>query len=430
MVRNLVLTNGRIIDPSSGTDMEGSVVVREGVIAEVVAGSPRSVPEDAEVLDVEGAWITPGFIDLRTHLREPGEEWKETVLTGSKAALAGGYTTICASPDTFPVNDEASVTNLIRQRGEAARGARVYPVAAATTGQKGKNLADLGDMKAAGAVAVSNGEVPISSARMMRRVMEYCLTFDLPLFTSSFDVSLSEGGLMNEGLLSTIMGLASIPTEAETIAVARDIELAALTGARVHLSRLSTAGSVRLLRAAQKRGLNITGEVTPHHLTLTEEANSTYDTNTKVIPPFRSEEDRQALIAGLADGTLTCIATDHAPQNIADKDLEFAYAQPGVVGLETAFPLLMNLVRQETLTPMQIISALTLGPARVLGMEIGTLRPGVAADIGVNSPTTEWQAKSSGLHSMSANTPFLETPLLGRTLLTIVDGEVRYRLGK
>jgi len=429
MEQDLIVTNGRIIDPASGKDEMGSLRVHDGHIAEVVWGGDALSGEGARVIDAQGGWITPGFIDLRTHLREPGEEWKETVESGAHAALAGGYTSICASPDTIPVNDEASVTNLIRQRGEAANAARVYPVAAATTGQRGENLADLGDMKAAGAVAVSNGERPISSARMMRRVMEYSRTFDLPLMTSSFDLSLSEGGLMNEGLLSTIMGLAPIPSEAETIAVARDIELAALTGARVHLSRLSTAGSVRLLRAAQKRGLNITGDATPHHLTLTEEANKTYDTNTKVFPPLRTEQDRQALIEGLRDGTLSCVATDHLPQNIADKELEFVYAQAGILGLETAFPLMMNLVREGVLSAQQVISALSTGPANVLGHGLGgSLEPGAVADITISQPDAPWTPTQETLRSMSFNTPFLGTELRGRVTWAIVGGSVRYAL--
>ena len=425
MERTLI-TNGLVLDPESGREHAGGLLMEGGVIREIFESAETPAESEFQIIDAKGHWITPGFIDLKTNLREPGEEWKETVETGAKAALAGGFTTICASPDTVPVNDEASVTNLIRERGESAGAARVLPLAAATTGQRGENLADLGDMKSAGAIGVSNGNHAIASARMMRRVMEYCKTFDLPLLLRSFEPTLSRGGLMNESLLSTIMGLASIPAEAETIAVARDIELAALTGARVHLGQLSTAGSVRLLRTARARGLAVTGDVTPHHLTLTERANETYDTNTKVFPPFRSEEDRSELIAGLSDGTLSAIATNHEPQNIADKELEFVYAQPGMIGLETAFSLLMKLVRDGHVQPAQAIRSLTLGPAEVLGLDEGRLRAGSRADVVILAPDEEWEVTRDSLRSRSYNTPFMGKKLMGRVTHTFVAGELLF----
>ena len=426
MSQRILIENGLVIDPVEGTETQAHVVVEDGKISAVrpVAEGLPETTDGFHRIDATGCWVTSGFLDLRTHLREPGEEWKETVESGVKAAVAGGFTGICAMPDTTPVNDEAAVTNYIRQQGELAALARVYPVGAATQGQAGETLADIGDMKAVGAVAVSNGNHPIESAQMMRRVMEYASTYKLPVLTCSYEASMSDGGLMHEGLLSTRLGLAPIPSAAETIAVSRDIALAELTGARVHIGRLSTAGAVEMVKKAREGGVAITAEVTPHHLILTEEALLTYDTNTKVIPPLRSETDRMALIQGLKDGVITCIATDHSPQNIADKELEFVFAEAGMVGLETTISLLVPLIADESLDRMTVIRALTTGPAAALGMVCDGIRPGVAADIAVINPDKKWMVTEDSLESKSFNTPFLGQEMAGKTVATLVEGRL------
>jgi dihydroorotase len=424
MSHRILITGGRVLDPASGRDEIATVTIEDGIITAIESPTSERDAPDADVhIDASGQWVTPGFIDLRSHLREPGEEWKETVASAARAAVAGGYTAICAMPDTIPVNDEATVTIHVRQQGERTGLARILPVGATTQGLKGETLADMGDMKAAGAVAVSDGDHPVASARMMRRVMEYASTYKLPVMTCSYDASLAEGGVMHEGLLSTRLGLAPIPAAAETIAVARDLELATLTGARVHLGRLSCADSLPLLRAAQKRGAAVTAEVTPHHLTMTETASADYDTNTRVVPPLRSERDRAALVAAVEEGLITCISTDHAPQNIADKELEFVYAAPGMVGLETAFSNVLSLIHAEELSVMAGIRALTLGPAEVLGLDLGRLAVGAVADIAVLDPNATWTVQEETLASQSFNTPLLGQELLGRASATIVGGK-------
>ncbi len=425
MTTRTVISGGRVLDPASNRDEIATVTLEDGIITAIESGtsSAAKIPAGTVHIDATGHWVTPGFIDLRTHLREPGEEWKETVATAARAAVAGGFTTICAMPGTIPVNDEASVTNHIRQQGERANLARVLPIGATTQGLAGETLADMGDMKAAGAAGVSDGDKPVTSCRMMRRVMEYARTYKLPVMTCSYDSSLASGGVMHEGLLSTRLGLPPIPAAAEIIAVARDIELAKMTGARVHLGRLSSAGSIPLLRAAQELGASVTAEVTPHHLTMTEAAVAEYDTNCHVIPPLRAESDRQALLAAVEEGLISCIATDHAPQNIADKELEFVYAAPGMVGLETAFSTILGLVNAEELSALSAIRALTLGPAEVLGISAGRLEVGAIADIAVFDPTLHWTVLEQNLRSESYNTPLIGSEVTGRATAVFVGGK-------
>src|SRR5512142_1288740 len=333
------IEGGRVIDPASGTDGSRTVVVRDGRIAEVAERIER--PRDARVIDARGCWVVPGLVDVHTHLREPGQEYKETVETGCRAAVAGGFTAVCAMPNTNPVNDNASVTELVLKRAAAAGLARVYPVGCISKGQKGEELAEYGELRNAGCVAVSDDGRPVMSSGLMRRALEYARAFDLPVTAHEEDLALVGKGVMHEGAAATRLGLKGIPPQAEEVMVLRDLALAELTGGRLHLAHVSTAGSCRAVREAKRLGLAVTAEVTPHHLALTDEdvARSGYDTDFKMNPPLRSADDVRAVREGLADGTLDCIATDHAPHSAVEKDLEFDVAANGIIGLETAFPV-------------------------------------------------------------------------------------------
>src|SRR5512140_1651718 len=341
----LFIEGGRVIDPASGVDGVRTVVIREGRMAEVAERVER--PRDVPSIDAHGKWVVPGLIDVHTHLREPGQEYKETIETGVRAAVAGGFTAVCAMPNTSPVNDNASVTELVLKRAAAAGLARVYPVGCISKGQKGEELAEYGELRTAGCVAVSDDGRPVMSSGRMRRALEYARAFDLPVTAREEDLALVGKGVMHEGAAATRLGLKGIPAAAEEVMVLRDVALAELTGGRLHLAHVSTAGSVRAVREAKRLGLAVTAEATPHHLALTDEdvAGSRYDTDFKMNPPLRSRSDVQALREGLADGTIDCIATDHAPHSAVEKDLEFDAAANGIVGLETAFSVCLALTQ-------------------------------------------------------------------------------------
>jgi dihydroorotase len=430
MAERLFIEGGRVIDPASGVDGVRTVVVEDGRIAEVAERVER--PRDARALDARGRWVTPGFVDLHAHLREPGQEYKETVATGALAAVAGGFTTVCAMPNTKPVNDTASVTELVLARAAAAGLARVLPVGCISRGQGGEDLAEYGELKAAGCVAVSDDGKPVVSSSLMRRALEYAKAFGLPVAVHEEDPLLVGKGVMHEGAASTRLGLKGIPGAAEDVMVLRDLALLELTGGRLHVQHVSTAGAVRAIRDAKKRGLAVTAEATPHHLALTDEdlAASSYSTDFKMNPPLRGAADVAALREGLADGTIDAVATDHAPHSAVEKDLEFDAALNGVVGLETAFPVCLDLVRRGVLPDRRLVEALTAGAARAFGLAAGTLRAGAAADLAVLDPAAEWVLDPARLRSKGRNTPWKGRRLVGRCVYTIVGGRVVHEEGK
>ncbi len=430
MSETVFIEGGRVIDPASGTDAIRTVVLKDGLVAEVAERVER--PAGARVVDARGRWVTPGFIDLHVHLREPGQEYKETVATGARAAVAGGFTAVVAMPNTRPVNDTLAVTELILARAAAAGLARVYPCGCISRGSAGEELAEYGELKAGGCVALSDDGRPVMSPALMRRALEYARPFGLPLTVHEEDLSLVGKGVMHEGPASTRLGLQGIPGQAEEVMVLRDIALAELTGGRLHIAHLSSAGAVRAVREAKRRGLRVTAEVTPHHLALTDEdvAASGYATDFKMNPPLRSAADRQACVEGLADGTIDCIATDHAPHSAVEKDVEFDAAANGITGLETAFPVCLALVRQGALTERRLIEALTASPARAFSLPGGTLARGAPADLTVLDPAAEWLCDAASMHSRSTNSPWKGRRLTGRCTHTFVGGRLVHEAGR
>jgi dihydroorotase len=424
MSETLFIEGGRVIDPASGVDGVRTIVVRDGKVAEVAERLER--PRDARAVDARGKWVTPGFVDLHVHLREPGQEYKETVATGARAAVAGGFTTICAMPNTKPVNDTASVTELVLARAAAAGLARVLPVGCISKGQNGEELAEYGELKAAGCVAVSDDGKPVVSSALMRRALEYAKAFGLPVAVHEEDPLLVGKGVMHEGAAATRLGLKGIPAAAEDVMVLRDLALLELAGGRLHVQHVSTRGAVRAIREAKRRGLPVTAEAAPHHLALTDEdvAASGYATDFKMNPPLRGADDVQAVREGLADGTIDAIATDHAPHSAVEKDLEFDAAMNGIIGLETAFAVCLDLVRKGALSDRRLVEALTAAPARAFGLAAGTLGRGAAADVAVLDPTAEWVLDPNRLHSKSRNTPWKGKRLVGRCVYTIVGGRI------
>ncbi|HLV60102.1 MAG TPA: dihydroorotase [Fredinandcohnia sp.] len=422
-MRELWLVGGRILDPASGTDAPGSVVIRDGRVAAIEQGEGRP-PEGVDRIDCAGKWIVPGFVDLHVHLREPGEEYKETIETGARAAVRGGFTSVVAMPNTKPPIDDPALVRFVLERGREAGLARVYTSGAISKGLRGETLAEIGGMKEAGAVCITDDGRPVMNAGLMRRALEYAATFDLPVMVHEEDLHLSNGAVMNEGAVSARLGLPGFPNAAEDVMVLRDIELAALTGAHLHIAHLSTAGAVRAVRAAKERGLKVTAEATPHHFTLTDEAVATYDTNAKMCPPLRSRADVEAVREGLADGTLDAIATDHAPHSSLEKDVPFAQAANGIVGLETALPLTLRLVEEGVLSPMRAIELLSWGPARAFGLPGGRIAVGEPADITVVDPAVEWVVDADAFASKGRNTPFDGWKVRGRATHTIVGGRI------
>jgi dihydroorotase len=423
---DLCLRGGRVIDPGRGFDAEADVLIKDGVVARVGAGVAGGVGREVRIVDVRGSWVVPGLIDLHCHLREPGQEYKEDIETGTRAAAAGGFTAVCAMPNTHPPNDTRAVTELVVRRAREVGAVRVYPVGAISKGLAGEALAEMGELRQAGCVAVSDDGRPVMNAELMRRAMEYARTFGLTVVQHCEDLTLSAGGAMNEGPIATRAGIRAQPSSAESAMVARDIELCALTGARYHVAHLSTADSVRLVRDAKRRGLPITCEVTPHHLTLTDEACLHYDTSAKCNPPLRTPADVTALREALADGTIDAVATDHAPHSPVEKEVEFEQAAFGMIGLETAVPLLLELVRDGTLTPAALVTRMSTAPAAAFGLPGGSLGDGAPADVTVIDPELGWTCEATGLHSRSHNTPFAGRALRGRAAMTVVGGRIAY----
>jgi dihydroorotase len=417
----LILKGGRVIDPANDLDRTTDVLIQDGVISAV---EPGARVDGARIIDCTGRIVAPGFVDLHVHFREPGHEYKEDIASGARAAAAGGFTTVCCMPNTNPPNDNRAVTDLIVRRAREAAIVRVHPIGAISKGLKGESLAEMGEMKDAGIVAVSDDGMPVMNADLMRRALEYARTFGLVAIQHAEDKNLAQGGVMNEGPAATRAGLRGQPPSAESVMVVRDLELVAWTGARYHVAHISTAAAVRAVREAKRRGLPVTAEVTPHHLTLTDVACCSYDTATKCAPPLRGEADREAVRAGLADGTIDCIATDHAPHAAQEKDVEFDQAAFGMLGLETALGLGLKLVDDKLLTLPTLIRRLTIGAAGVLGLAGGTLARGALADVTIFDAETTQTVDPERFRSKSRNTPFRGWQLRGRVTHTVVGGSV------
>lgn len=420
---SILIKGGRVVDPSQAMDEIADVLVAEGKIAQI--GGSIEAPESARVIQAEGLIVTPGLIDVHVHLREPGGEHKETIATGARAAAAGGFTAICAMPNTDPVIDDPAGVGYVLAQGQKAGAARVYPIGAISAGQKGESLAAIGEMIAAGAVAITDDGNPVMDSGLMRRALEYAQTFGVPVADHPEDLTLSVGGQMNEGLVSSRMGLRGKPNASEDIHILRDILLAELTGGHIHLQHVSTAGGVEAIRRAKALGIHVTAEASPHHLTLTDAAVEGYQTNAKMNPPLRSASDRDAVQAGLADGTLDTLATDHAPHHYDEKEQEFDRAPNGIVGLETSLAIVYDrMVCGGVIDLPTMVERMSCTPARVFNLTGGTLEAGSAADVTVFDPEAEWTVDRKAFLSKSENTPFHGWTLKGLNRYTIVDGTV------
>jgi dihydroorotase len=420
---SLLISGGLIVDPAQGLEDIRDLLVEEGRIAGLEP--PGTIPAAGrEVIDARGLVVAPGLIDMHVHLREPGEEYKETIETGTAAAARGGFTAVACMPNTKPVNDNSAVTRFILDQAARFGKARVYPVGAISQGSLGKTLSEYGELKETGCVAVSDDGWPVMNALLMRRALEYAKTFDLLVISHAEELDLRGEGVMHEGKVSVRLGLQGIPAAAEEIMVYRDIRLARLTGARLHIAHVSTAGSVAIIREAKMSEIGITAETAPHYFSLTDDAVVGFDTNAKVNPPLRSEWDRQAILEGLADGTLDAIACDHAPHSVLEKDVEFAEAAFGLIGLETSLGLSLKLVHEGVLTVRQLIARMSTNPARILGIPGGTLAPGSPADITLIDPNREWTVDAAQFASKSRNCPFQGWNLKGKAVMTIVGGKI------
>ena len=425
----LLIANGHLIDPATGQNSGKDILVENGKVAAWLDRN-ETRPEGVEVFDATGLIVAPGFIDMHVHLREPGHEHKESIASGCAAAVAGGWTSVCPMPNTNPVNDNAAITRYMIEQAAKAGLANVFPIGAITKSSDGSELAEMGEMKAAGAVAVSDDGRPVPNAGIMRRAMQYAADFDLPVIDHCEDKSLSSGGVMHEGKMSLLLSLKGLPALAEEIDVARDIVLAKDTGAHVHIAHISTAGSVEAVRRAKSEGVKVTCEAAPHHFTLTDTAVEGYDTNTKMAPPLRSEEDRTAILEGLSDGTIDAIATDHAPHHADEKSLEYDRAPFGVTGLETAVGLAFTeLVHRGVIDLVRLVELCSTNPARLLSLAgRGTLTPGSFADITILDPAKKWTFHVSESLSKSKNTPFDGREFIGKAVATIVNGIIVFRL--
>jgi dihydroorotase len=422
----LLIKNGRVLDPASNTDAVRDILLDGETIAEIAAPGKISRANGAEVFDAAGLIVAPGFIDMHVHLREPGQENSETIETGTKAAARGGFTAVCCMPNTRPVNDNASITRFIVDRAKVHGHVRVWPIGSASVGSKGEDISEIAAMRDAGIVAVSDDGKPIATAKLARQIMDYCRSLDLPVIEHAEDVSLAAGAVMREGVASTRLGLSGMPAAAESVCVARDVQIAELTGARLHIAHLSAKASLEQVRFAKKHGLRVTCEVTPHHFTLIDE-DVTYDSRFKMNPPLGAREDREALLAGLADGTVDAIATDHAPHEPAIKDVEFDKAPFGILGFETAVSLaLEELVHTNRISLMRMVELFTTGPARVLGKD-RKLTPGEPADVTIFSYDRPWTYHVKESPSKSRNSPFDGRAFKGGPAATIVAGKLVHR---
>lgn len=426
MIEVFVFRRVRAIDPARALDAVVDVVVERGRIARVGRDAARDIEAGDRVRLVEspGAWLLPGLVDIHAHLREPGFEWKEDLASGLRAAAAGGFVDVCCMPNTRPVNDSRVVTEMLVAKSRALETVRLHPIGAITVGQKGEQLTEMVDMKEAGAVAVSDDGRCVTSSQVMRRALEYASTFNLPVIQHAEDHALTESAQMHEGAIATRMGLRGWPRVAEDVIVARDVLLAEYVGARYHVAHVSTMGAVRLVREAKARGVAVTAEVTPHHLLLTDASLLGYDTACKVNPPLREPEDLEALRSALADGTIDCVATDHAPHGLLDKNVELAEAAPGMIGLELCVPLLLGLVRSGILPIGRLVDALTAAPARVVGIDAPAIREGARADLTMIEPEVTYAIDTALLKSKSKNTPFAGRTVTGRVAMTMCEGRV------
>lgn len=419
----LHIKNGRLVDPKNNRDGFFDLVIERGRVTQI--SKKGSKVDNADVIDAKGMIVAPGFIDLHTHLREPGFEYKETIESGTKAAAAGGFTTICCMANTDPVNDQASVTETILKHASERGVVRVLPIGAVTKGLQGKELAAIGELKKAGCVALSDDGLCVENSHLLRVAMDYAKSFDLPIFTHALDPCLAAGGVMNEGALATRLGLRGIPNAAEDTMIARDLYLAELTTCRLHICHVSTAEGVDLVLRAKAKGLRVSCEVTPHHLALNDERIRDYDTDAKMMPPLRSEKDRQALVTALQKGMIDAIATDHAPHAVIDKEVEFDCAACGVIGLETALGIVTQYINK-SFDLSKLIACLTMQPAGILGIESGGLAKGNAADVVIFDPRETWVVEPQHFHSKSKNSPFKGMKLTGRVRYTLVEGKIVY----
>jgi dihydroorotase len=405
----------------------GKIVSIGNAKSEVTNSARGKASAETEIIDATGKVVTPGLIDMHVHLREPGHEYKETIQTGCMAAAHGGFTTVCCMPNTEPVNDNQSVTDYILKKARMAETVRVHPVGAISRGLRGNNLADFGELKAAGVAAVSDDGNPVMNAQLMRRALEYAKGFDLLVISHCEDRNLTENGVMNEGVTATRLGLPGIPNAGETVMVARDIALCELTGTPLHIAHVSTEGSVRLIQEAKGRGLRVTAETAPHYFSLTEEAVTGYDTNAKVHPPLRTAKDRDAIQTALADGTIDVIASDHAPHTSIEKDLEFQQAANGMIGLETSVSLSLRLIDLGLIEWNDLVSKMSINPAKILRLDNVGLNPGLPADVTIIDPEKKFTVDASMFRSKSRNTPFNGWELKGKAVLTMVGGRVVFR---
>lgn len=430
----LLLAGGRIIDPSQNLDAEMDLLIENGKIATISknirkpdTASRKSFTGEITVIDLRGMIVVPGLIDMHTHLREPGFEYRETIQTGGVAATAGGFTSVACMPNTKPVNDTRSVTEYIKRKAATCNLVNVYPIAAISVGSEGSTMTEFRDLQDAGAVAFSDDGKPVTDSALIRRALEYASSLDMPIISHCEDLQLSAGGSMNEGFVSTELGLQGIPTIAEETIVARDIIIAGYTKTTLHIAHVSTAGAVRIIREAKERGVRVTAETAPHYYTLTDETVREFDTSTKVNPPLRTAEDINALKEGLKDGTIDAIASDHAPHASTDKEVEFEYAASGITGLETSLALSMKLVDDGTLTMRDLILKMSTNPAAILKIPKGNLKIGSDADVTVIDPGKKWTVNRDSMCSKGKNTPFHGWHLKGKAILTVVGGEVKYR---
>lgn len=425
----LLIKGGRIIDPESRRDETGSLVIEDGKIREIVPGDVLPKGYAGKSIDAAGKWIVPGLIDMHVHLRDPGYEWKEDIRTGTQAAAAGGFSSVVCMANTQPVNDHPEITRYIREKAAREGAACVFPVAAVTKGLEGKDMADFAELAEAGAVAFSDDGRPVEDSLVMRRAIEYAKAFDLLILSHAEDARLADGGAAHEGWTACRLGIPGIPAAAEEVAIARDILLARQTGGRIHIQHISTRMGVDLLRMAKRAGLNVTGETAPHYFTLTDAALDGYNTNAKMNPPLRGEEDRMAVLEGIVDGTIDAIASDHAPHDDYVKRCEFIAAANGIIGLETSLPLVLSLTGGGKVAPARIVELLSARPARILRLEgKGALRKGADADVTVIDPDAEWVYRDTDTRSKSRNSPFFGWKLRGRAAVTVRGGVVTHSL--